>query len=66
MKLMLLTALMLLAAGCVTGISDSALCDGTDRMRDAHTAALLDDGGDRSVTTGAALIGAIDAACKGG
>lgn len=41
-----------------------ALCDGTKKARDAHTRALLLDGGDRSVVTGANLIGILDAGCQ--
>jgi hypothetical protein len=68
MKLVRLTMLSLLGSGLLTGcgiaVSPQALCDGTKRLRDAHTEALLDDGGDRSVITGSALIGAIDAGCS--
>ncbi|WP_212525838.1 hypothetical protein [Actibacterium sp. MT2.3-13A] len=59
----LLAALTLLAAGCATAPSDSAICDGTRHLRAQHAAALAADGGDRSVVTGAALIAAIDAGC---
>ena len=55
--------LTLLAAGCTSATSERAICDGSAALRDAHTAALLDDGGDQSVTTGAALLAALDAAC---
>lgn len=54
--------LLMLASGCFRG-NGVAICDGTKRLRDVHTEALLADGGDRSVITGAALIGAIDAGC---
>jgi hypothetical protein len=68
MKLVRLTMLSLLGSGWLTGcgiaVNNSAICDGTKRLRDAHTEALLDDGGDRSVITGSALIGAIDAGCS--
>lgn len=43
--------------------NEAALCDGTKRARDAHTAALLADGGAQSVVTGANLIGILDAGC---
>lgn len=43
--------------------SPSGICDGTLRLRDAHTTALLEDGGKQSVKSGAALISSLDAAC---
>ena len=49
-------------SGCMT-VSANAVCDGSARLRDAHTVALLEDGGKQSVKTGAALIASIDAAC---
>ncbi|WMM94920.1 hypothetical protein CRP804_gp42 [Roseobacter phage CRP-804] len=54
---------MTLVSGCATVVSEDAICDGTERLRDDHTDALLADGGDLSVTTGAALIDALDRAC---
>ena len=54
--------LLMLASGCLS-VNGVAICDGTARLRDAHADALLDDAGDRSVITGAALIAAIDAGC---
>ena len=56
--------LMPLAAGCTSVVSGEAICDATDASRTAHAAALAEDGGDRSVVTGAYLIRQIDAACK--
>lgn len=53
---------MLLVSGCVT-VNQTAICDGTRALRSAHTDALLVDGGDRSVVTGAALVAALDAGC---
>jgi hypothetical protein len=50
-------------SGCTTGVSDSAICDGTVSSRRDHAAALASDGGDLSVLTGANLISQIDAAC---
>ena len=55
--------LTLAVSSCVIG-NPAAICDGTVRLRDAHADALLLDGGDRSVATGAALIGALDAGCQ--
>lgn len=63
MKQTLLMTLMLLASGCVSVSNQAAICDGTRSLRDAHTEALLADGGDLSVVTGVGLIGALDAAC---
>ena len=44
-------------------VSPNAICDGSLRLRDAHTKALIEDGGRQSIKTGAALIASIDAAC---
>lgn len=55
--------LMLLNAGCVSAVSDAAICDGTASARREHAAALADDGGPRSLVTGARLIKMIDAGC---
>jgi len=52
------------ASGCVTTTSGEALCDATAPLAAAHAEALLVDGGDLSVQTGAALIAARDAACE--
>ena len=54
---------MLPALGCAPVSSPNAICDGTVGLRDTHTEALLRDGGDVSVQTGAALIAALDAGC---
>jgi len=68
MKWARLTMLPLLGSGWLTGceivVNSAAICDGTKRLRDAHTAALLADGGDQSVITGSALVKAIDAGCS--
>lgn len=55
--------LMLLSAGCAS-VETSAICDGTRDARDAHTVALLNDGGPESMRTGASLISKLDAACQ--
>lgn len=55
--------LLFSATGCVSVVSDRAICDGTSAYRTAHAAALARDGGDLSVTTGATLIRKLDAAC---
>lgn len=56
--------LMLLVTGCASAPSDSAICAGTAKARQDHAAALVDDGGPRSLVTGANLIATIDAGCK--
>ena len=65
MKLGACLTLMLLASGCVTEPSDSAICDGTEAARAAHTEALIDEASDAAVITGARLIGLLDAGCGG-
>lgn len=54
--------LTLLVSGCLNA-NATAICDATKRLRDAHADALLVDGGDMAVTTGAALIATLDAGC---
>lgn len=56
--------LMLLGAGCTSVVSGEAICDATADSRTAHATALAEDGGDRSVITGAYLIRQLDAACE--
>ena len=56
--------LTLAVSGCVT-VSQTAICDGTNGLRNDHADALLEDGGERSILTGAALIMAIDKGCGG-
>ena len=58
------TTLTLLVSSCVIGSNPAAICDGTVRLRDRHADALLADGGDQSVQSGAALIGTLDAYCQ--
>ena len=55
---------MLLVSGCATAISSNAICDATEKLRTSHTDALIADGGDQSVITGAALIATIDEGCR--
>jgi len=57
------TVLTMPMLGCASVSSPNAICDGTEALRDTHTQALIEDGGDRSVITGAALIAALDAGC---
>lgn len=55
--------LMMILAGCATGRSGEAVCDGTEASRSAHAAALVADGGPQSRATGRTLIAQIDAGC---
>ena len=55
--------LAMLVSGCGIEVSDSAICDGLAEDVTAHAAALAEDGGDRSVQTGARLIRRFDAGC---
>lgn len=56
-------AYALVLSGCSGLVSTSAICDGTKALRTLHAGALVDDGGDKSVVTGQALIATIDAGC---
>ena len=53
----------LIALGSCMSVNQSAICDGTLRLRDAHADALIEDGGQKSIKTGAALIASLDAGC---
>lgn len=55
---------LLIVSGCASGPSgESALCARTQGPIQAHAAALVEDGGDKSVSTGRTLIAIIDAGC---
>jgi hypothetical protein len=54
--------LTLIAAGCST-VATEPLCSRTEAPRTAHAAALANDGGPQSVSTGRTLIAMIDAGC---
>ena len=43
-----------------------ALCDGLEPLARRHAAALVADGGDRSVVSGAELLAGLDAGCGAG
>ena len=58
------TVLTMPMLGCASVSSPNAICDGTASLRDTHTEALIEDGGERSVVSGAALIAALDAGCE--
>lgn len=69
LRMMLMTLGMLSLTG-LTACGDrsapnglSGFCEGLAPLADAHTVALLEDGGDRSVVTGNRLLGGIDAGC---
>ena len=70
MRILVLVMLTMTVSGCWRGASapveSRPLCEGTDRLRTDHAAALAVDGGPRSVTTGRALIASIDAGCEQG
>jgi hypothetical protein len=52
-----------LAVGCTTVQSSNAICDATKDSRTAHAGALYEDGGPKSVMTGAYLIAQLDVGC---
>ena len=55
---------MCCATGCApVVVSEPVLCAGLEDSVTAHAAALAEDGGMRSVATGARLIRMIDAGC---
>jgi|DEB0MinimDraft_10_1074344.scaffolds.fasta_scaffold34621_2 hypothetical protein len=56
---------LLLVSGCsITPIrSADAICDGTRKARADLAQALVDDGGDRSVTAGQVLLSQMQGAC---
>jgi len=56
--------LLCFVSGCASVVSSNAICDGTAAARAKHAASLAEDGGDKSVVTGATLIAMIDGACK--
>ena len=64
LKPLLAATLLSFVTGCVSVASGPAICDGTSAARTKHAAALAEDGGDKSVATGATLIMMLDAGCK--
>ena len=58
-----ITIALTVVTGCAKGVSDSALCAGTAHATTEHAAALAEDGGARSLVTGAFLIRQLDAGC---
>jgi hypothetical protein len=66
MRLPMILALTMCASGCASvAPSPAAICDGTAVLRTDHAAALAQDGGPRSMETGARLIRVMDAGCGG-
>lgn len=61
-RMILAMTLLLPAAGCLSADA-AAICDGTRPDRTAHAKALAEDGGDKSVVTGARLLKKLDAGC---
>ena len=62
MRLFLLLTPILLAQACAP-VSENALCTASVLPMSDHAAALIEDGGDRSVVTGDYLMRVIDAGC---
>lgn len=63
-KLLLVMTLAFCATGCVSVVSNKAVCDGSEQARTDHAAALAQDGGVLSTVTGARLIRLLDAGCE--
>ena len=62
---MTLTALALALSGCASSkTSDSAICTLTDSSRAELVAALLEDGGKRSLVAGEYLLRQLETACN--
>jgi uncharacterized protein YceK len=64
LKTLSVMTLLCFVSGCASVVSSNAICDGTAAARTKHAASLAEDGGDKSVVTGALLISMIDGACK--
>lgn len=58
-----LAALWLSACAASPAVSDRGLCAGLAPLARAHVEALVADGGDASVVTGARLLAALEAGC---
>ena len=63
MRLLLVMIPLCCVTGCVSVANETAICDGTSVARTAHAAALAEDGGMQSLSTGAYLIRVLDAGC---
>lgn len=62
MRMCLAVTLMMIVAGC-SSVAVEPICARSEKPRTAHAAALAEDGGPRSVSTGRTLIAIIDAGC---
>ena len=60
----LLIILPMLVTGCVSSVNDAALCNATAQAPKTHAQALLVDGGDQSVVTGANMLDAFKSGCN--
>lgn len=63
LRTILATMTVFFVAGCVTGGSVEAYCDGSAVAIREHAAALAEDGGPKSIRTGTLVIRQRDAAC---
>ena len=64
-RYLMMSAMLLTGCDLAIPISADAICDGTRQARADHAAALVADGGPRSLVTGQALIAQVDAGCAG-
>ena len=62
--LYLAAMLPLIVTDCAAAPGGEAACDGTAESRSALAAALVDDGGPKSMAAGRTLIARLDAACE--
>ena len=58
-----MTVLTLLSSCGTAAVNEAALCSATTQATTDHAAALVEDGGPRSLVTGAFLIRQLDAGC---
>ena len=63
MRMYLAAMLMLIVSGCVSGPAGEPICLRSEGPRAALAAALVDDGGPKSMAAGRTLIATIDAGC---
>lgn len=67
MRTLVLVSLTMMLSGCFgvgePPVETRPLCDGTADLRTEHAAALAEDGGPQSRSTGRALIATMDAGC---
>ena len=65
-SLLMLPAIAWLGGCAAVPVGDRGLCDGLRPLAEDHAEALIADGGDDSVVTGARLIAGLRAGCKTG